>query len=473
MTWDRKAFTPVPSQTLLIGYQQFGVGTEYEDLSQCTTNIILRFCGVAGSTPDGRGYVAEPEIVQSWLEPTGRLGFDWKLDTGFTDETMVYGFLTRGYKAGGANPPGIAAPQGAFIAAAQSAVSPKVFKAEYVNALELGAKNTLLDGAMTLNVSGFYYDYSDYQISKIVDRSAANENFDATVWGLELEAAFAPTPDTLFNAAIGYLKTRVADGEQSIDLMDRTQGGEYFQITTIQNPNFDPSTTPRDRENYVAGLIAPSDQQFLAFDEWFVVKPSVTQASNCVAPVELAAVAGANVPGSPADAMAAFCPGGPLLGASYASQIVWGTPALYPGTGGILYNPAVDAPNGSAGVFADLSGHELPNAPRFTVSLGGQQTVYLPAGWDLTGRVDWYWQDQSFHRIYNTEYDRLKSWSSTNLSVWVNKADWDLKIEAYVKNLFNDTPITGAFLNSDDTALTTNVFTLDPRLFGVSITKRF
>jgi len=48
-----------------------------------------------------------------------------------------------------------------------------------------------------------------------------------------------------------------------------------------------------------------------------------------------------------------------------------------------------------------------------------------------------------------------------------------LSIEAYVKNVFDETPITGAFLNSDDTGLSTNIFTLDPRLVGVSITKRF
>jgi len=30
-----------------------------------------------------------------------------------------------------------------------------------------------------------------------------------------------------------------------------------------------------------------------------------------------------------------------------------------------------------------------------------------------------------------------------------------------------------AFLNSDDTALTTNVFTTDPRLFGIRITKNW
>jgi len=44
---------------------------------------------------------------------------------------------------------------------------------------------------------------------------------------------------------------------------------------------------------------------------------------------------------------------------------------------------------------------------------------------------------------------------------------------AYVKNLFNTTAITGAFLNSDDTSLTTNVFVTDPRLFGIRISKSF
>jgi iron complex outermembrane receptor protein len=42
-----------------------------------------------------------------------------------------------------------------------------------------------------------------------------------------------------------------------------------------------------------------------------------------------------------------------------------------------------------------------------------------------------------------------------------------------VKNLFDTTAITGAFLNSDDTALTTNVFVTDPRLYGIRISKSF
>jgi len=48
-----------------------------------------------------------------------------------------------------------------------------------------------------------------------------------------------------------------------------------------------------------------------------------------------------------------------------------------------------------------------------------------------------------------------------------------LTVQAYVKNVFDDAPIVDAFTNSDDTGLTTNVFTLDPRLFAVRLTKSF
>ena len=45
--------------------------------------------------------------------------------------------------------------------------------------------------------------------------------------------------------------------------------------------------------------------------------------------------------------------------------------------------------------------------------------------------------------------------------------------QLYVKNLFNKSPITGFFVNSDDNGLTTNVFTPDPRIIGFSMSKRF
>src|SRR3546814_6567851 len=79
-TKDRKTFTPVPSQLLL---------------------APTLFAGGAV----GRGYPAEPDIKLSWGEFTGRAGVDWQPDLGFTDQTLLYAFYSRGYKAGGMNPP--------------------------------------------------------------------------------------------------------------------------------------------------------------------------------------------------------------------------------------------------------------------------------------------------------------------------------------------------------------------------------
>ncbi len=469
MTWDRKVFTPIPSQTLLADYREASLGgtlpsTDDPEGGADTCTNLANLCGILGNAPGGVGYPANPDIVQTWRAPTGRLVVDWTPDLPFTDETMVYASYSRGYKGGGANPPSIAPPAGNFIKTAQGAVAPPTFKAEYVNAYEIGTKNTLLNGSMMLNASAFLYDYKNYQVSKIVDRSAVNENFDATIFGAELEALFAPTLDWNVNAAIGYLHTRIANGEKSIDLMDRTQGGNQFYITGVQNPNYDPNAAPVDRADYVAGVNAPAGQQFLAFDDWVVIKPSATQASNCVAPADLVAQQlssnqyNSTDPNSVLTGANNFCAGGSLLGDNTAPY---------------GYSAVVGAPNGGAGFASDIGGNQLPNSPHFTVSLGTQYTFHLPMAWDLTGRADWYWQDKSYARVYNTEYDRLRAWTNTNFSIWAEKADWGLRIEAYVKNAFDKSPITGAFLNSDDTGLTTNVFTLDPRLIGVSITKNF
>ncbi len=457
-TWDRKVFTPVPSQLLLGDYREAGPelaltdGTPLQTCQVFGNNAARTICGLLGTAPGGKGYPASPDIVQSWREPTGRLVVDWKPDvrTDWLDETLLYASLARGYKGGGANPPSVDVPARAFLDRA-SGGSGQTFKAEYVNALEIGSKNTLFGGGLVLNGTAFYYDYTDYQVSQILDRRAVNSNFDATIWGAELEAVLAPTPDLTFNAAIGYLRTRIADGEESIDIIDRTDGGN---------------------RHFAAAEGADSDFPE-GFDRWTVIRPWINASANCVVPTELLE---ANAIGYPSEFANFYCPAGNLAGSSSAFK---GT--AYFDENGVrvtspekIFDPLIDAPNGGSGFSKDLGGNELPNAPRFTVSLGAQQTFLLPAGWDLTGRLDWYWQDESYHRVYNLKgYDELKAWSMTNVSVWIQKPDWGLKIEAYVKNAFDESPITGAFLNSEDTALTTNVFTLDPRLVGLSITKRF
>jgi iron complex outermembrane receptor protein len=409
-TDDRKRFTPVPTQVLL-STSFWGAGTV------------------------NRGYPEDPPIDQHWGKVTGRLGVDWKPKLSFTDQTMLYAFYSRGYKGGGANPPsvgfnkktiaermGIPPGQGLDFPILQ--IIPNylpTFKPEFVNAFEVGAKNTLLGGGMMLNGDVFLYDYKDYQVSKIVDRTAVNENFDAKVWGVELEVLAQPTRNLRVNGNIGYLDTALGSGARSIDIMNRTAG--------------DPRYT--------------------------VVKPYVLLPSNCIIPTSVMADLLTTYGGSAAQLSRYYC----------------SNPDI------ILVDPATNAPyepsnypeiNGGAGIAQNLKGNELPNSPHWTMNLGVQYGFDFLDGWRATVRGDAYWQSQSWARVYNYDpYDKLHGWYNVNLSVWIERPEDDLKIELYAKNLLDKTPITDAFLNSDDTALTTNVFVLDPRLIGLSIKKGF
>ncbi len=165
----------------------------------------------------GYGYTAIGVVDQQWDQFTGRAAANWTPKLDFTDQTLVYASYAHGYKAGGANPPG-ATLYSYGVGAGVTGVPdhPLTFKPEFVDAFELGSKNTLLDGALTLNGDVFYYNYENYQISEIVDRTSINLNFDAHVKGAELEASYEPLPGLRFNFAGGW---------EDVDACARGQGG--------------------------------------------------------------------------------------------------------------------------------------------------------------------------------------------------------------------------------------------------------
>jgi len=427
------------------------------------------------------GYPVAEVIQQEWREPTGRLAIDWKPHLSFTDETLVYASYAHGYKAGGANPPGFVRVfySDASVAQSQSDVSatrPKTFDPEFVNAFEVGSKNTFLNGKATANIAAFYYDYTGYQVSEIVDRSAFNRNFDATVWGVELEGDWRPLENLRFGLKAGYEKTRIANSEQAIDLMDRTAG----------NP------------------------------DWVLVRPFPTYASSCILPawlfaghsfgsptnpnlVNLGGASGGNPGGCELAYILGVDPvtreaytanptgGAGALGVTHIGTInytTWSTdPNAYPGVtwaNGVVtdrtypgWDPAT-APNHGEGIMKPLGGNELPNAPHFTATVTGDYTLPLGDDWLMTLHSDVHWQSQSWWRVFNdSTYDKLHPYFTMNLAAIFNNEDAGWNIMAYIKNVTDETAITGAFLNSDDTGLTTNVFLTEPRLYGLRVTKNW
>jgi len=415
-TEDRKHFVDIPSEVVLPGY----------------------------------GYAVTGVVNQQWDELTGRAAVNWTPKFDFTDQTLIYGSYAHGYKAGGANPPGAIFP---IYGSNQTTnpIHPLTFKPEFIDAFELGSKNTLLDGALTLNGDVFYYNYQNYQISEIVDRTAINLNFDTHVKGAEIEGTWEPVPGLRFNFAGGWEDTALAKGSKSVNLMDRTAG----------NPG------------------------------WIVVRPFVTEASNCILPTYVVAAvlvvgSGGSVVGACDDAYSGHLD--PVTGLAYVPNpttdnkgnlITDGYPGFDPVSPNatnpdhFLGNNAGPPPNNGQGFDKDLSGNKLPNAPPFTVSFGAQYTLPITTDWAGTLRGDYYWQDYSWARVFNDNpYDRLRGYTNLNLTlIFTNQNGWQVML--YDKNVFNTTAITGDFLNSDDTGLPTNVFLTDPKLIGIRVTKNW
>ncbi len=270
------------------------------------------------------------------------------------------------------------------------------FEPEFVDAYEIGIKNTFLDGTLQANLSAFFYDYQDMQISQIINRTSFNENTDAEIYGFEGEFMWAPDEHWLLNANISYLHSEALDFE-SVDTRDPTDGRD--DITLIKD---------------------------------------LSNASNCVVlldPATFESVAGSQ-----------FSSCSALAGAGL---------------------PVTD------GIAVNLDGNQLQNSPEWSVSLGGQYTFVLPQDYRLSLRLDYYWQDEMYARVFNRPIDLVDDWDVWNAQANLWSPDDTWYVRAFVKNIADDNNIVGMYVTDPSSGLFTNVFTIEPRTYGLAIGYNF
>ena len=78
-----------------------------------------------------------------------------------------------------------------------------------------------------------------------------------------------------------------------------------------------------------------------------------------------------------------------------------------------------------------------------------------------------------FARIYNKSVDRIESWGMINLSATLTAPEGNWELKAFVQNAKDDDNITGHYFTDPTSGNFTNVFVLDPRLYGVSLNVKF
>ncbi len=344
-----------------------------------------------------------------WQETTGRLGVDWQV----TDNALLYGFYSRGYKPGGANP---------AIPTQFQGESSFEFDPEFIDSIELGFKTTLADNTMVLNGAVFMYDYEGLQVARIKNNTSLNENIDADVWGMELEWQWQPDrlPGLMVDAHYSYLNTEVKDSV-SVDPTNR-EGG---------NPDY----------------ITLNDFAFL----YAARREDITQ------PV--------------LDTLIGLGAAVPAPGANYVNEP--GLPAVTP----VVIQRAAATAFGIEtveGIPVDLDGNQLPNAPENTIHIGAAYTWPISAiAGGLTLRWDYYWQDDSYAREFNTIGDQIDSWDQHNLSLFYNSDDGRWQAKLWIRNIEDEENVTGHYLTSDTSGYYRNYFLTEPRIWGASLRYNF
>ncbi len=127
---------------------------------------------------------------------------DWKvgLEYDIGPDSLVYAQVATAYKAGG------------YF----DGPAPNTYDPEEIVAYEIGSKNTFLNGDLVFNLSAFYNDYSDLQVSAVetiageaalVTRNAGT----ATIYGMELETRLRVAENGGFSFVGSWLHARYDD----------------------------------------------------------------------------------------------------------------------------------------------------------------------------------------------------------------------------------------------------------------------
>ncbi|WP_309622759.1 TonB-dependent receptor [Novosphingobium sp.] len=381
--------------------------------------------GAIGSVPGCEAYQIRSV---SFSEMTGRAVLNFDL----SPDNMVYLSYSRGYKSGGINPP----LQPIFTV-------PETFDPEFVNAFEVGSKNTLMNGKMTFNVTAFYYNYKDLQLSRIVARTSVNDNVSATIYGLEIESVIRPTPELSMNFGASYLHTEVS--EDKLLANPRDFGGGRADAVII-----------KDITNGANCAVAPTTAGNASGTQQFVTL--VNGGLGLLGPAGFGA-------GSGIASTGAFGICNVLAGAIAAPSA---------GLRGIFATPTGPLPFTvySAGIASNIKGNKLPGAPDYKFSAGIQYAA--PVGeMTLTPRVDFVYTGKSTGNIFNGAINEVPSFSQVNAQLQLDGPNRKWFLRGWIQNLTDNDAITGLYVTDQSSGNYTNVFTLEPRRYGITAGMKF
>ena len=398
-------------------------------LTDSASNFVLVPFGTADANPIFSGGTYDFDATQpgnqafaqnqvSFSRLTGRAVIDYKI----TPDNLIYASYSRGYKSGGINPP-----------LSPIFTVPTTFAPEKVDAFEIGSKNTFGNGALRLNLTGFYYKYKSLQLSRIVARTSVNDNVDVNIYGVEAEGVVSPIPPLVINMNFSYLNSKVANDKFLGNPRD-VSGGRSDAVIIKDLTNASNCAVVATTPGNVAGV-----NGYVA---------AINSAVGLQAPTP---VPGTNTTGA-YSICSALTASAATVGALFGGVQVLGS-----------------------GVEVNVRGNELPNAPRYKASAGVQYTIPIgSSGYTLVPRGDINYTGDTWGTIFNKNpIDRIRGYEVINAQVQLNAPNDRFYVRGFVQNLTANDSTTGLYVTDQSSGLFTNIFTIEPRRYGIAAGFKF
>jgi iron complex outermembrane receptor protein len=190
-------------------YAAFGQGT-YGITERLNATLGLRysneekkFKNMRATSDNLSGAVTSKPVINekaSWGAWSPKAILDYTFSN---NGPMVYSSVSRGFKSGGFN-----------VTADVSE-----FKPEKVWSYEVGAKKDWLQNTLRTNLTVFYYDYTDMQISEFASPGVTfvKNVSESEIKGVELETSWMPNYDWLLEFNYAFLDATYKDAEVIVD----------------------------------------------------------------------------------------------------------------------------------------------------------------------------------------------------------------------------------------------------------------
>ena len=133
---------------------------------------------------------------------------------------------------------------------------------------------------------------------------------------------------------------------------------------------------------------------------------------------------------------------------------------------GTLFGGVSIAPDG---VAVNVRGNQLPQSPKFKASAGAQYTIDLgDSGLNVVPRFDISLTGNSTGSIFNDNADRIPAYYIMNAQVQLNGKNDRWFVRGFIQNIANNNATTGLYVTDQSSGLFTNIFTLEPRRYGIA-----